>query len=414
MGSRLGLLEGIGLELELMIVDERTLDVAPLADRVLFEASGNESGDHDAGRIGWSNELVMHVVELKMSAPEPALSTVAEAFQENVRAVERALGRHGARLMPTGMHPWMDPARETVLWPHENAGIYRAYDRLFDCRRHGWANLQSTHLNLSFATSEEFGRLHAAARLVLPLVPALAASSPLVEGRATGTLCNRLAAYRTNSARVPSMAGQVIPEPVFDVGEYEERILAPIQAAVARLEPEGVLRGEWLNARGAIARFERGALELRLSDTQECVAGDVAVAWALACVVRALCGERWSSSAEQRAFASAPLAALLERTTVEGPRARLADAAYARSLGWRESRPPTAGELWQELLAEVVLPDPDTGAELASPLQTIREHGTLSERILRALGGRSTPADLFAVYRDLCDCLRAGELFPGS
>ncbi len=407
----LGLLEGVGLELELVIVDRETLDVRPLADRLLFEVSGNQSGDHDAGRIGWSNELVLHLVELKMTAPEPDLSTVAPAFQENVGSIERALAAHGARVMPSGMHPWMDPARETVLWPHEYGEVYRAYDALFDCRRHGWANLQATHLNLSFATEEEFARLHAAVRLVLPLVPALAASSPLVEGRATGILDNRLAAYRTNSARVPAMAGALIPEPVFDIAGYHERILEPIEAEISRLEPEGILRGEWLNARGAIARFERSAFEIRLLDTQECPAADVAVAWALTCVVRALCEERWCSSAEQRAFATEPLAACLSGTTARGPTAPVADRSYARALGWSGERAPTAGELWRALVEEVVASDPRTSAELVSPLQTILREGTLSQRILRALGQRPSKPRLVSLYRDLCDCLSEGRAF---
>ena len=54
------------------------------------------------------------------------------------------------------MHPWMDP-RAASLWPHEYGEVYAAYDRIFDCRRHGWANLQSVHLNLPFADEREFG-----------------------------------------------------------------------------------------------------------------------------------------------------------------------------------------------------------------------------------------------------------------
>ena len=50
--------------------------------------------------------------------------------------------------------------------------MYEAYDRIFDCRGHGWANLQAVHLNLPFSGDEEFGRLHAAIRLVLPIMPA--------------------------------------------------------------------------------------------------------------------------------------------------------------------------------------------------------------------------------------------------
>jgi gamma-glutamyl:cysteine ligase YbdK (ATP-grasp superfamily) len=110
----------------------------------------------------------------------------------------------------------MDPLRETKLWPHQNNEIYQAFDRIFDCRGHGWSNLQSCHINFPFETEEEFGRLHAAIRLVLPLLPALAASSPYKEGVRGEDLDTRLATYRTNCARVPLVTGNVIPEQVFN------------------------------------------------------------------------------------------------------------------------------------------------------------------------------------------------------
>ena len=87
--------------------------------------------------------------------------------------------------MPTAMHPWMDPATETVLWD-DATDVYRTYDRIYGCRGHGWANLQSMHVNLPFADDSQFARLHAAIRLVLPLLPALAASSPIAEGSVDG------------------------------------------------------------------------------------------------------------------------------------------------------------------------------------------------------------------------------------
>src|SRR2546421_126116 len=120
----------------------------------------------------------------------------------------------------SGLHPWMDPARDMRLGPHEGSEIYETFNRIFGCRGHGWANLQSVHVNLPFADDEEFGRLHAAIRLILPIVPALAASSPFVEGRATGMLDNRLAVHGSNSSRVPSIAGRVVPEPVFSIQRY--------------------------------------------------------------------------------------------------------------------------------------------------------------------------------------------------
>lgn len=412
--SALRLGEGLGLELELMIVDRATLDVRPFADKVLFAASGTQSGDHDNGRISWSNELVRHVLELKTSAPERTLAGVARAFQDNVAAIEALLAPLGARLMPGGMHPWMDPRTETELWPFEYSEVYRAYDRVFGCRTHGWANLQSVHLNLAFGDDEEFGRLHAAVRLVLPLVPALAASSPVMEGRVSGLLDQRLEVYRTNSQRVPAMTGAVVPEPVFTQAAYRRTILDPLQAAVGELDPSGTLEGEWLNARGAIARFDRDAIELRLTDVQECPRADVAVAWALACVVAALCAERFGSSAEQRTFASEPLAALLREAIRLGPAARVGDPAYARALGWRRGGLPTLGELWQALLESAVAAHAHTEAELIEPLQTILRQGTLSQRLLRALGAAPSPARLRAVYSELCACLTEGRLFLES
>ncbi len=88
-----------------------------------------------------------------------------------------------------------------AAWPHEYSPVYEAYDRIFDCRGHGWANPQSVHLNLPLTGDDEFGRLRAAIRLLLPIMPALAASSPVIDGRLTGLMDSRLEVYRTNRRR---------------------------------------------------------------------------------------------------------------------------------------------------------------------------------------------------------------------
>ena len=44
---------------------------------------------------------------------------------------------------------------------------------------------------------------------------------------------------------------------------YERDILQRIYSDLEPLDPEGVLRHEWVNARGAIARFDRGTVEIR-------------------------------------------------------------------------------------------------------------------------------------------------------
>ncbi|MEX0585788.1 MAG: hypothetical protein WD176_04050, partial [Pirellulales bacterium] len=70
----LGLFEAFGVELEYVIVDQATLDVRPVADELFFRLTGEYSGevappDIAPLDIAWSNELVLHVVELKTTAP---------------------------------------------------------------------------------------------------------------------------------------------------------------------------------------------------------------------------------------------------------------------------------------------------------------------------------------------------------
>ena len=152
--STLGLFEGFGIEIEYMIVETGSLNVAPICDRLLAELAGEPTNEVELGPLACSNELALHLVELKTNGPAPALAGVAERFATGIAQLEQRLAPHGARLLPGAMHPWMDPLTETRLWPHEQGPIYQAYNRIFDCRGHGWANLQSVHLNLPFASDQ--------------------------------------------------------------------------------------------------------------------------------------------------------------------------------------------------------------------------------------------------------------------
>jgi gamma-glutamyl:cysteine ligase YbdK (ATP-grasp superfamily) len=403
----LGLFAAFGVELEYMIVDRATFDVLPMADRVLHAVAGDWSGEADTGELGWSNELCLHVLELKTNGPAERLLGLPQLFARDIRRIDDILAEHGGRLMPGAMHPWMDPWREMRLWPHDSSPVYAAFDRIFDCRGHGWANLQSAHLNLPFAGAAEFGRLHAAIRLLLPLLPALAASSPVRDGAVTGLLDTRLEVYKDNCSRVPSLTGRVIPEPVFTPEDYESDILQRLYADIAPHDPEGVLRYEWLNARGAIARFDRDAIEIRVLDVQECPQADLAIHAAIVHVLRQLVAERPCSLAEQMAFGVEPLAALLTDVVRDADRARVADVAYLRALGWNGG-PCRAGELWQHLL-DRFLADP-AHAEWQPPLRTILEQGPLARRILDGLPHGADRRDLARLYGELCDCLRHGRM----
>ena len=399
--------EGFGLEFEYMIVAHDTLDVRAIADQLLAAAAGGiVVNDWQRGAFEWSNELALQVIEMKTGGPVPNLVGLAAGFQGEVRAMNALLAPLGATLLPTAMHPWMDPYHETRLWPHGHRAVYEAYNRIFNCQGHGWSNLQSVHLNLAFNGDEEFGWLHSAIRLILPLLPALAASSPFVEGRPTGLLDNRLEFYRHNQQRIPSLTGAVIPEAVFSRQQYEDEILKRNYADIAPHDPEGILQDEWLNSRGAIARFQRSAIEIRLLDIQECPAADLAIITAVVALLRALVGERWGRVGEQQAFPVAPLAQLLEQTIRDGEQAVISDPAYLRLFGI-DTPSLTAGELWRELITRTVAQDDE-----ARPLlEVILDQGPLARRLMRAAGSDQGRDGLRPLYARLQECLARGELF---
>ena len=392
-----------------MLVNADSLSVAPGADTLLAAAAGEVTAEYARGDFAWNNELARHVIEFKTNGPRRELAPLATGFAAEVAFANGLLAEHGLRLMPTGMHPWMDPVTELQLWQHEDREIYAAFDRIFSCRGHGWANLQSMHLNLPFADDAEFGRLHAAIRFLLPLMPGLCASTPIMDGQVTGTRDNRLAVYRHNCARVPSVTGAVIPEPVYTIGAYHEEILGRIYRDLEALDPRGILREEWVNARGAIARFDRMALEIRVLDTQECPAADIACAQLIVAALRLLAEERWSDLAGLQSWPTEVLARGLNAIIETAERTRIHDARYLRTLGLARGE-AMVRDIWAALANHAAACgwlDNDTERTIEHYLR----YGSLATRILATLPAEPGRGDLDRTYRRLCDCLANGELF---
>lgn len=402
----------LGVELEYMIVDRDTLAIRPIADALLKNESGEPANEQAHGNIARSNELTLHLLEIKNKRPVPALFPVRDAFQREVAGINRQLEAFNACLMPAAMHPWMDPLTETHLWPHADAEIYRAYDRIFGCRQHGFANLQSMHLNLPFQDDAQFARLHAAVRLILPILPALATSSPILEGRPTGVMDNRLAVYLGHQRKVPATMGQIIPDTVSSQVEYQTRILLPMYEAISPFDPLGILKHEWLNARGAIPRFERMALEIRLLDMQEYPLADLAVASAITAVTHRLYQEETAGLAAQQAYPTHRLAELLHACIQNAEQAVIEDPDYLALLGLPPA-PCRVAEAWRRLIEAWWQREPEQRENWSEPLNLILEHGPLARRILRAAGPDCSRHRQQAIYRALCDCLGSGRPFPG-
>jgi hypothetical protein len=266
-------------------------------------------------------------------------------------------------------------------------------------------------MNLPFADGKEFGRLHAAIRLVLPIMPALAASSPALDGQLTGWADNRLSAYRMNQRRVPSIAGLVIPEAVFSPEEYQDRILSRIYRDIAPHDPDRILQFEWLNSRGAIPRFDRNTIEVRVLDVQESPAADLAIYRLIVELLRGLVEERWATYASQRDWEIPPLLEILEGTARQGGQYRIENDAYLELMGLNGTGALAARDLWRRLFDRLAGNLETDEAEAVRKLVALE---TLSERIVRSLGADQSRGGLSQVYRRLISTLGRGELFDAG
>jgi len=276
-------LQVLGPEHEFSVVDEK-LQPLPIVDKVIKEVHGRIVNNVDLGGFSFGKELQAHVAEFK--ANEPFYSP--EVFEETMHnAVLRILDflerRYGARLLGLGMHPslLLDKVR---VWSHRDRQIYEALSRIFNLNQHGWLNIQSFQLNLPFNNERAAVRLYNALANLLPYLPAIAASSPIYESKIGDYVDNRLHFYLVNQAEVPSITGDIIPEYVSSFEEYEKTTIRQYSQDLAKVNaPRCLLNKEWLNSRGAIIRFDRRAVEIRIMDEQECVKSDVA----LSCFIRA-------------------------------------------------------------------------------------------------------------------------------
>ena len=102
---------GFGIELEYMIVDRDTLAVLPIADRLLQVLAGRQVSEVACGRLAWSNELALHVIELKNTDPEADLESLPALFQSEVSRINGLLETMNARLMP-GCQPLRSSAQD--------------------------------------------------------------------------------------------------------------------------------------------------------------------------------------------------------------------------------------------------------------------------------------------------------------
>ena len=422
--------------MEFMIVDRDTLKVLPRADIPLGkDKDGNQLSDIEYDDIGLSNELVSHVLEFKCANPRSTFDGLGKRFFHEIRRANKKLEKINAMLLPSAAHPFMNPD-EMQLWPYDCNDIYETYNRIFNCKGHGWANLQSTHLNLSFDGDSEFAELHAAIRLLLPLIPAIAASSPYLDGKYSGMKDARIEVYRHNQDKVPEITGEVIPEQAYSYDEYDKQIFDKVKKAIAPHDPEHLLNHYFLNSRGAIARFDRGAIEIRLVDIQECPNADIAIAEMEIAALKAIANGKFLTTAQSKIpttmkeyrkflqnFDTTKLAEILARTTKDAEDAIIDWPEFLTVFGMDfadetdkanrtgdadRTSGVKAGDIWKHVY-DIVKNDLTEVSQ--NVMEKMLARGTLATALYKALGDAPTRKSFVAEYKKLADCLTHNRLY---
>ena len=397
--------EAIHLGMDFHVVDSQSLEVRPVVP-ALFAALGKAPGGNvERGSMAWAAGTADHQISLRNQRPAVRWEVLHKRLQNEVNSINEVLARMGCTLLPTGAHPWMDATSGSVLRDDE---LVQLCHRIFNCNTPGWCNSAGTRLEITFDGDQEFMRLHAAVRLLLPIIPALTAASPFLNGRWTGFLDARMEAYLHMHERHPELMGSLVPEAVFDQEDYYRMIYGPIAQVLAEHEGGNLLDHEQANARGAVAHFDRGTLEIRVMDTQEHLAADLAIAEFIITVLKALSGGRWVSTYLHRAWGESDLLAIFLQVIKDGGQTSIANHDYLLMFGLMKQDRMSAHKLWQHLFVELY-GDLSDGAR--QTIGHILEHGCLAGRILRRTGRNPSREVLRDTYQELATCLREDKPF---
>jgi len=270
----------IGTEHEYSINDKNYRPLA-ISDKILQQISGEVQYEVPFGGIRVAKELQKHVLELIPATPG-SISLLEENLYHGLCELYRATN-YEYGFLGLGMHPLLT-LDQTTYWDHDEQEYYQAYDRLFNIKQHGWLNIQALQINYPYESPDDLVTAFNKIRSLIPYLVAVSASSPLVEGKTTSYMDNRLVYYRENQAQIPEICHGVLPEKLDRMDDYV-RINQDIYEELKRCRGE-ILCHEWVNSRGVIVRFTRKCLEVKAIDEQECLHSDMAISAFLLALLR--------------------------------------------------------------------------------------------------------------------------------
>jgi carboxylate-amine ligase len=255
----------VGIEEEFAIIDPRTLDLAPRFEELRDAAARSDPLLHEH----ITGELISSEIEI-VSGPGRDLRDAIARQRDRRRALFALAGTRGAELAATGTHPWADYREQPVI----DTEHYRRVEE--GLKYVAWRNNTfSLHVHVGVRDIDRAVRVCDRLRPVLPLLLAVSANSPFLDGRLAGLHSARTQTFTRSFPRcgVPHAFGGW---PVF------RRYIELLIATASIMEFTQV----WWSVR---PHFAYGTVEVRICDAQSTALESEALAGlVVACVAQAL------------------------------------------------------------------------------------------------------------------------------
>ena len=254
----------VGLEEEFAILDPETHDMVPR-----FEELKRAAGEDEVLRDAVTGELISSEIEI-ISGAGADLHDATARQRERRRRLFALADAHGASLAATGTHPWADYRKQPIIDTEH-------YRRVEDGLKYvAWRNNTfSLHVHVGVRDIDRAVRVCDRLRPVLPLLLAVSANSPYLDGQDSGLHSARTQAFTKSFPRCG------IPDVFGSWAEYREYI-----EFLMRTNSIVEFTQIWWSIR---PHFAFGTVELRICDAQATAQESEALAALMvSCIAQAL------------------------------------------------------------------------------------------------------------------------------
>ena len=254
----------VGIEEEFAILDPETHELAPR-----FEELREAAGADEILRDAVAGELISSEIEI-ISGAGSDLQDAISRQREHRRRLFALAEAHGASLGATGTHPWADYRHQPII---DTEHYHRVEDGL---KYVAWRNNTfSLHVHVGVRDIDRAVRACDRLRPVLPLLLAVSANSPYLDGRDSGLHSARTQAFTKSFPRCG------IPDAFGSWDAYREYI-----EFLVRTNSIVEFTQIWWSIR---PHFAFGTVELRICDAQATAPESEALAALMvACIAQAV------------------------------------------------------------------------------------------------------------------------------